>query len=82
MSDFEYVISNKEIAVHNYESVVSIVNTLLNEGYVTMVSREENLYIINYLWSEHCDRNDVCFNYRENVEDYIYNISTENEEEN
>lgn len=82
MNDFNYVTSNREIAIHNYENAIAIVKILLDENYIPMISKEENLYIINYLWSEHCDRNDICFNYRENVEDYIYNIPTENEEEN
>ena len=72
MNDFSYV-TNNEIAVKSYANMISIMEALMQENYVVMVSREENLYIINYVWSPTCDRNNVCFNSRELVEDFIFN---------
>ena len=46
----------------------------MEEDYVVMLSKEENLYIINYIWSSnYADRNDVVFASRENFEEYIFN---------
>ena len=79
MKDFTYVTKN-EIAVSTQEAVVSLMDVLMDNGYVVMVSREENLYIVNYIWSERdCDRNDVCFQRREEVEDFIFNCTDEEE---
>lgn len=67
-------ITNNEIAIHNYEDASLIASTLLSNGYVVMISREENLYIVNYVWSPNeADRNDVCFASREVIEDIIFN---------
>ena len=54
------MISN-EISVDTYEDVIEISKVLIKNGYIVMLSREENLYIINYKWSHNCDRNDVVF---------------------
>lgn len=80
MKNFRYVTDN-EIACHDFESAVKIAELLIKENYVVMLSSEENLTIVNYLFGglEQADRNEVCFQYREEVEDYIFN--TESEEE-
>ena len=70
---YEYVTKN-EIAVKNYADALTLAETLLDNNYVVMISREEKLYIINYVWSQRgCDRNDVVFQSREAVEDWIFN---------
>ena len=67
-------ITNNEIAIHNFDDAMSIILTLTNNGYVTMISKEENLYIINYIWSSNdANRNDVCFQDKEIIEDIIFN---------
>lgn len=57
-----------ELVVNNILDAESLVETLTNNGYVCMVSREENLYIVNAVWSQMCDRNDVVFMSREEFE--------------
>ena len=37
-----------EIALDNYEDVNTILPILVNNGYAVMVTREENLWIVNY----------------------------------
>ena len=70
---FNYVNSNKEIACHSKENALMIAKILLDESHVVMLSKEEDLTIVNYLWSSSDgDRNDVCFNYREEVEEFIF----------
>lgn len=71
-------ITKHEIAVHCYEDAVSIAETLLKNNYVVMLSREEQLYIVNYVWSPMgANRNDVCFQSREIIEDIIFNTESE-----
>lgn len=72
---FKYVTEN-EIAVSNFDDAMKMTDILLANDYVVAVSREEELYIINYVWSPNkADRNDVCFQDRSLVEDFIFNES-------
>lgn len=67
-------LTNNEIAVHNFSSARRLAEELLENGYVVMISKEENLFIVNYVWSErNANRNDVVFNSREIIEDILYN---------
>lgn len=66
-------ITDNEIACHSYEDAQQIASILLKNGYVVMVSREEKLYIVNFIWSQReADRNDVCFLTREEIDDIIF----------
>lgn len=78
MNDFKYITDN-EIALSSYEETMKLVDILMNNGYVCMISREEQLYIVNYIWSteDYADRNAVCFQSREEVEDFIFNRDEE-----
>lgn len=60
-----------EIAIKDKERAFAVAEALLEEDYVVMISREEQLYIINYIWSDTCDRNDVVFMSREEYEEQI-----------
>lgn len=68
-----------EIAVHDKEVALKIIDLLVDQAYVVMLSREENLYIINYLYSQYSDRNDVVFMNREDFDMKYYLM--ENDEE-
>ena len=68
-----------EIAVHDKEIALKIMDLLVDQDYVVMLSREENLYIINYLYSEYSDRNDVVFIDREEFDMKYYQIEDEEE---
>jgi len=66
-------ITNNEIALNSAEEAFNLAKTLLNNGYVTMISREENLFIVNYIWSPpDADRNGVCFLDKEIIEEEIF----------
>ena len=72
-------ITKNEVALHSFEDAATITKILLDNGYVAMISREEQLYIVNYLWSQRgADRNDVAFMDRDELQDILYN--TENED--
>ena len=68
-----------EIAVHDKEVALKIIDLLVDQDYVVMLSREENLYIINYLYSQYSDRNDVVFIDREEFDMKYYQIEDEKE---
>jgi len=71
-------ITKNEIALHSFEDAVAVSKVLLDNGYVTMISREEKLYIVNFEWSpNYADRNDVAFLNREELEDIIFNVESE-----
>ena len=72
-------ITNNEIACHKFANAESLAEILLDEGYVVMLSKEEDLTIVNYIWSHrNADRNDVAFMSRDEIEDIIFNESEEN----
>ena len=71
--EFKYI-TNNEIAVSNFDDAMKMTDILLANDYVVAISQEEKLYIINYVWSPNgANRNDVCFQSREIVEDFIFN---------
>lgn len=60
---------NNEIAIKDKELAFKLAEILLEEDYVVMISREEQLYIINYIWSNTGSRNDVVFITREEFDE-------------
>lgn len=70
-------LTNNEIAVHNFSSARRLAEELLENGYVVMISKEENLFIVNYVWSKNANRNDIAFNSREAIEDIIFDREEE-----
>lgn len=54
--------SEFSVAVHEYEDAALLAHILIDNDYVVMISREEDLFIVSAIWSErHADRNDVVF---------------------
>lgn len=54
--------SEFSVAVHDYDQACALTKILMDNGYVVMLSVEEQLYIVSAIWSErHADRNDVVF---------------------
>lgn len=51
-----------EIAFETPEAAFETVRQMLTDGhYVVMLSREEQLWIVNYEYSDLCNRNDMVF---------------------
>ena len=50
-----------EIAFKSCENCMEVARILVEEDYVVLISREEDLWILNFVYSEHSDRNDVVF---------------------
>ena len=58
-----------EIAIRNQEDAMKIASILMNEEYVVMLSKEEDLTIINFEYAPHSDRNHVVFMARDEYEE-------------
>lgn len=64
---------SKELAFETAEAAFETVRQMLTSGhYVVMLSREEQLWIVNYVYSDLCDRNDAVFMTREELESEYY----------
>ena len=57
-----------EIAIRNKEAAMRVISCLVEEEYCVMLSREEDLYIIDFEYSEYSNRNNVIFMSREDFE--------------
>lgn len=66
-----------EIAFHNKENALKVAEILLEEDNCVLLSKEEDLYIVNYEYSQYSDRNDVIFMDREEFESKYYEIVEE-----
>lgn len=71
------IVPEAEIAVDNYEDAIEIVRVLLNNNYCVMLSKEDSLYIISYVWTAFADRNEIAFMSRDDFEDAMFSASTE-----
>ena len=59
-----------ELAFTDYERGFNVARALLDEGYIVMLSYEEEFLILNYEFSEHgADRNDVVLMRRDEYEE-------------
>ena len=64
------MIGEGELVLETPEAAFETVRQLLIKGhYVVMLSREEQFWIINYIYSDLCNRNDVVFMSREDFEE-------------
>ena len=54
------------IVLHSYEDAASLMRILVENGNCAMLSQEENLWVVNWVWtSEFANRNQVIFISRE-----------------
>lgn len=69
-----------EISFKDRNAAFRVADMLIDEDYVVMISKEEDLIILNYEWSEHnSDRNDVIFMPRYEFEEHYYEIVNEDD---
>ena len=69
----EKYLTDDEIACHSFEDAQKIAEVLLKNDYVVMISREEKLYIVNYIWTQnYANRNEVCFLSRDALTEALY----------
>lgn len=65
-----------EIAFKSCENCMQVARILVEENQVVLISKEENLWILNFEYSHNSNRNDVIFM----TQDEFYNAM--NEEQN
>lgn len=71
-----------ELAFESAKACFQVAEIMITEGhYVVMISREENLWILNYLYSSLNNRNDVVFMDVMEFDTKYYEISEEDEDE-
>lgn len=70
-----------ELTFHDFDCCMKVADILLDEGYTLLVSREESLYVLNYIWTGYADRKDVVFMDRVDFEDKFYTDDDEETEE-
>ena len=59
------------LTFESYEDAATVQKILIENGYCTMMSREEHLWLLNWVWTERfADRNGVIF---VNRAEYEYN---------
>lgn len=66
-----------EIAFRNKENALKVAEILVEEDNCVLLSKEEDLYVVNYEYSQYSDRNDVIFMDREEFESKYYEIVEE-----
>lgn len=72
------MIGEGELVLETPEAAFETVRQLLTEGnYVVMLSREEKFWIVNYLYSDLCNRNDVVFMDRGEFEEKFCEVEDE-----
>jgi len=50
-----------ELAFSEMWDATNVAESLIKNNYVVMLSREENLIILNYVWAQNSDRRNVAF---------------------
>ena len=67
---FERLIPDNHMACDSYEDACKVAEILMKNGNVVMISREEQLYILNWEWTWNvgANRNEVVFMERGNFE--------------
>ena len=69
------------IALDNVEDALKIMAILIENNYCTMLSREEDFYIVSLEFALNANRNEVVFNSREEYEDELFSFPTEDIDE-
>ena len=70
----EKYLEQDALAFHSFEEAAAVQKILLENGYCVMMSREEHLWLVNWVWTERfADRNDVIFVNRGSYECNLWN---------
>lgn len=67
-------LTDNEVAMHSMADALELVKLLVRNGYVAAVSIEEELVIINYVWTpRYANRSDIVFQSREICDEFFNN---------
>lgn len=74
------MIGEGELVFETPEAAFETVRQMLTSGhYVVMLSREEQFWTVNYVYSDLCNRNDVVFMSREDFEEDYCEVAKDGE---
>lgn len=65
---------NIELVFNTWSDAIAVAKTLMQNDYVVMLSYEEGLTILNAVWSNDCDRNNVVFMSRDHFDEHYERI--------
>lgn len=72
------MIGEGELVFETPEAAFETVRQMLTKGhYVVMLSREEQFWIVNYIYSDRCVRNDAVFMSREYFDETFCEVTDE-----
>jgi len=79
----EKYLENDGLPVDDFVDACTIAKILLKNGNAVMLTTEEDLFIVNWVWCEsgYADRNEVVFRDRASVEIELMESEDENREE-
>lgn len=66
-----------ELAFFNEDEALQVAAILMRNDYCVLLSKEEDLTIINYEYSQYSDRNDVVFMSAEEFDSKYYKVENE-----
>lgn len=66
-----------ELAFFNEDEALQVAAILMRNDYCVLLSKEEDLTIINYEYSQYSDRNDVVFMSAEEFDSKYYKVGNE-----
>lgn len=66
-----------ELAFFNEDEALQVAAILMRNDYCVLLSKEEDLTIINYEYSQYSDRNDVVFMNAEEFDSKYYKVENE-----
>lgn len=76
------MIGEGELVFDTPEAAFETVRQLLTEGnYVVMLSREEQFWIMNYIYSDRCDGNDAVFMRRDDFDENYCEVREDDDAE-
>lgn len=73
---------NIELVFNTWSDAIAVAKTLMQNDYVVMLSYEDELTVLNAVWSNDCDRNDVVFMSRDHFDEHYERIEEDESDGN
>lgn len=66
-----------ELAFNSEKDALEVAAILMRNDYCVLLSKEDDLTVLNYEYSQYCDRNDVVFMSAEEFDSKYYEMESE-----
>ena len=79
----EKYLDSECLTFNNLQEATTVADILMKNGYAVLLTREEYLYVINWVWCESgtANRNDVVFRNRGAIDDELFDKANDNDNE-